>query len=49
MSEGKKDHKPINKLYGQIMQDYYRKLEDEAKRGNFPHETIEHIKEVQHG
>lgn len=28
--------RPINKLYQTVLQDYYRKLEDEAKRGNFP-------------
>ncbi len=40
MSEARKDLRPVSKLYGIILLDYYRKLEDEAKRGNFPPETV---------
>lgn len=47
MKEGKIVHlKMIEKFYTQVIGDFWRKLEDERKRGDFPEQIIEHLKEV---
>lgn len=45
MKEGKTAHlKLIERFYTMVSSDFFRKLEDEAKRGNFPFDIIDHIK-----